>query len=83
MSKTLTALLAGVAIGILVAPRKGSETRKKIVDGAANIKDDINNFINDMADTLKSGFASAEDEASNIFEKGKEQFSNMGKQQHN
>ena len=32
MNKTFCALLTGVVIGILIAPAKGSETRKRIMD---------------------------------------------------
>jgi gas vesicle protein len=80
MSKVLTALIAGIAIGILVAPRKGSETRKKIIDGASNLQDDIHDFITETTETLKSGFASAETQAKDLFEKGKEQAGRFGKE---
>jgi gas vesicle protein len=36
-----TATLSGIVIGLLVAPAKGSETRKKIADSADEIKDRI------------------------------------------
>lgn len=35
---TLSGLVAGVAIGLLVAPASGNETRQKIADTAGNIK---------------------------------------------
>ena len=41
MNKVLIALLTGVAIGILIAPAKGSVTRKKIVDGLNDVADEL------------------------------------------
>jgi gas vesicle protein len=54
--KTLLGILAGVAagtiIGILLAPDKGSETRKKILDKgedyAEKLKQKFNDFIDDI-----------------------------------
>jgi len=57
MSKVLTALLAGIVIGVLVAPRKGSETRRRIIDGALDFRDDINEFINDTTEQINSGIS--------------------------
>jgi len=37
----LTCTLSGIIIGVLIAPAKGSETRKKLSDTADNIKDKI------------------------------------------
>jgi gas vesicle protein len=79
MSKIITALFAGIAIGILVAPRKGSETRKKIRDGISDMRDDINDFFHDTVENLKSGLSSAEGHADDFLQSGKEQFSSLGK----
>jgi hypothetical protein len=79
MSKVLTALLAGIAIGILVAPRKGSETRRRLLDGALDIQDDINDFIHDATENFNSGLASAEDGAKDLLKNGKNQLSGLGK----
>ncbi len=38
MKKILFVLLTGVAIGMLLAPEKGSETWKKLVDGLDDFK---------------------------------------------
>ena len=41
MNKTFLTLLVGIGIGILVAPAKGSETWKKLVDGFDEYKDKL------------------------------------------
>ena len=56
-NKILAGILAGVAIGVLIAPAKGAETRKKIsrkVDDASDyLQDVVERFrdkVNEMAD---------------------------------
>jgi gas vesicle protein len=48
MKKILFVLLAGVAVGILLAPEKGSETRKKLVEGLDDIKDKAVDEMNNL-----------------------------------
>jgi len=43
----LGAIAAGVCIGLLIAPDKGSETRKKIADTASDWTDKLKNIFND------------------------------------
>ncbi len=54
--KVLLGVLAGVAagalIGILFAPDKGTETRKKIVEKGEDYVDGVKNKFNDMMDDL-------------------------------
>lgn len=67
--KVILGLLAGVAVGailgILFAPDKGSETRRKIAeqgDGLADsLKEKLNGFINDMTDKLESAVNNTKD----------------------
>ena len=51
-SKILTALIAGTAVGALVgilfAPDKGSETRKKVNEEGKKMSDAIKNKFNEM-----------------------------------
>ena len=44
----------GVGIGVLFAPEKGSETRKKIINGLKDIAEEVN-------DTLKNDVAQADE----------------------
>jgi len=44
MNKVLVALFAGIAVGILIAPAKGSETRKKIARGVNGLADELSDL---------------------------------------
>jgi gas vesicle protein len=49
MKKVLLLVAAGIGVGLLMAPRKGSETWRRIVDGL----DDLKNYFLDDVDNLK------------------------------
>lgn len=74
-SKILLGLLAGAAIGaiagILFAPDKGSETRKKITKNTADMGDQLKHTFNDFVDTVKDKYRSAKNEVEDVAEKGK------------
>jgi gas vesicle protein len=55
MNKTFLTLLVGIAIGILVAPAKGSETWKKLADGMDEYKDKGTDLVNKGKDLLNKG----------------------------
>jgi gas vesicle protein len=57
----LSGLVAGVAIGVLVAPAEGSETRQRIADTADNLKRKLRRLRGITTDEL--------DELSDIFER--------------
>jgi len=61
MLGTLAALAAGVAVGILVAPAEGKETRRKIADTADSLKRKLRNLRGVTMDEL--------DELKEIFER--------------
>lgn len=44
MNKVLVALIAGIAVGMLIAPAKGSVTRRKIVDGVNGLADELSDL---------------------------------------
>jgi gas vesicle protein len=70
MSKTSNLLLgvlgaaaAGVVIGLLIAPDKGSETRKKISKKTADIKDQVTKAVQSGKDYLSDVAASVTKES--------------------
>ncbi|MGA0558213.1 YtxH domain-containing protein [Larkinella sp. VNQ87] len=50
-SGLLVAILTGAAVGLLLAPRSGKDTRKKI-------SNDSDKFLKDLQDTITNGFNS-------------------------
>lgn len=44
MNKVLIALLAGIALGMLIAPDKGSVTRTKLKDAFNGLADDLSDL---------------------------------------
>jgi gas vesicle protein len=53
MKKAIYLILAGMVIGILVAPNKGSETWRKIKDGFDDWKDGAMDQFNDLMSQRK------------------------------
>ncbi|HXD79144.1 MAG TPA: YtxH domain-containing protein [Puia sp.] len=56
MNKILLGLLAGVAIGIAIAPDKGSKTRQKIREGFDDLKNKASDAAREFADEVDKGF---------------------------
>lgn len=68
----LAGLAAGAILGILFAPDKGTNTRKKIADKGKGSIDDIKKRYDDVVGSITSKFESVKNEASNYYNDGKE-----------
>ena len=53
MKRAFWLVMAGVAIGILVAPDKGSETWKKITDSLDDLKDQARQGMDDLKNNAR------------------------------
>ncbi|MEP6684924.1 MAG: YtxH domain-containing protein [Parafilimonas sp.] len=51
--KLLQAVLVGLAIGILIAPGKGSATRRKLIGKLSNFGENAEDYLSDAADNIK------------------------------
>lgn len=71
-SKVLLGFLAGAAAGalagILLAPDKGSETRKKIAGKAGDISNSVKNRFNEFIDGVKDTYSNVKEETEEMRE---------------
>jgi gas vesicle protein len=71
-TKVAGSLLLGAAIGgilgILFAPNKGSETRKKIMAGKDDLTDAMKDRVNRFINEVKTEFETAKEKAGHLIE---------------
>lgn len=68
----LTGAAAGAIIGILLAPDKGSETRKKIAKKSNDLGGSVKDGFNKLGESLNNKYQNIKGDARDLVEKGKE-----------
>lgn len=68
----LAGLAAGAVLGILFAPEKGSETRKKIATKSGGLLDELKDKYNNTLDSLASKLDGVHSETQDLYTEGRE-----------
>jgi len=81
--KILLGVVAGIAtgalLGVLFAPEKGSDTRRKIGQKKDDITDDLKEKFNSFLDTISQKFEVVNDEVSDYTDKAEVKIKEMKK----
>jgi len=72
-------MAVGALLGILFAPDKGSNTRRKIASKGKEYADDVKEKYNDIVDGVAEKFESLKHGAENLQSRGKDELANMQK----
>jgi len=72
IASVLAGAAAGIVLGILFAPDKGTETRRKIAEKGSDVAGSVKNKYNEFTDTISEKYDAAKQKLSNLVSEGKD-----------
>jgi len=76
----LAGLAAGAIMGILLAPDKGSKTRKQILSKSEDYADDLKEKFNEFVSSFTGQYENTKQEAEELVSKGKAKYNAVKKE---
>jgi len=72
LAGVLAGAAAGAVLGILFAPDKGTETRRKIAEKGTGLADSVKNKVNEYSDVISEKYDAVKEKISGAVADGKE-----------
>ncbi|MEO6327305.1 MAG: YtxH domain-containing protein [Ginsengibacter sp.] len=72
LASVLAGAAAGAVLGILFAPDKGTETRRKIAEQGAGLADSVKDKYNEYADVISEKYDAAKEKISGLASEGRD-----------
>ena len=73
----LGGLAVGAILGVLFAPDKGSNTRRKIAEKETDLKDNLKGNFNDFVSSIEDQYSNFTSNAEDVIEEGKSKLERM------
>ena len=73
----LGGLAVGAILGVLFAPDKGSNTRRKIAEKETDLKDNLKGNFNDFVASIEDQYSNFTSNAEEVLEEGKSKLERM------
>jgi len=72
----INGLSIGILMGVLFAPEKGEETRRRILRKGSTIKDNVKDTYEDIADNISDQIGQVKNKANQILNRGQKNITN-------